>query len=284
MQPDPNTAIILDNIVTQLNNIKRIEDVSLAVCEFAMGFATSARTWDLSFGLSSIETNKEANLDYDVVLGKGVVTYISSEIIMNGTNGEYPLNIQALLTDIAPLQNTYAFGSIYLKYNSGAEIDVSLYPYGTHPLLMFRDIDQNTVMDMIMDDKIGSAAPSGTLELFRFIVDIEDYTHGVGSVLNKLRIILIDKRKIRGWAGFAEENMAVNLIPTLLERKDNIYTSIDTSSGGNSLEDVIKNLVATWMDMDWEGGFNAFWYDSINNPTSLYILPDALKTYIDANF
>ena len=99
----------------------------------------------------------------------------------------------------------------------------------------------------------------------------EDHYHA-----NIFKIIMLDMRRPRGWAGFAEEKFAVNIIPYLLKYKVDISEFMGDSDNLLCFRDAVKNIVEKWINLSWPGGFKVFW-DS-------YGLPENIHDYIAQNF
>jgi hypothetical protein len=315
MQPDPNTAIIFDKIITQLENIKNSQDILTSIAEFAMGFPLENRQLDVCFGFNKVSPIMLENFNKDMVIGQGIYRidgedvqifspesipiynyfrYLSegnhSEAVKYFSNlNESPIDIKSKIAEAfygEPLQNVYLFGSLYFNHLLPEEeqMGVELIRGGLsdtgRPLVLIRDMDENLMVDLVKNNKISGTSSEG-LELFKFIVSI-DYFTGASqdSCLNKFKIITIDLRKSRGWAGFSEENLAVNLTPALIAYKNNIINSISSLNDVFSIEILVKNIIESWINLSWFGGFQNFW----NDPSSNYILPSKLHDYIETNF
>jgi hypothetical protein len=274
MQPDPSTAIILDNIVAQLNNITKCEDISLAISEFAMGYPTAVRNLDICFGFNQILNG------YSITISNGTYRF-DTAVHELSIISELVDNIDEKLGSIK-LSNVYVCGNIraYIDINDNnlLKFDVGLFRGGTgietepdpdEILFIGRDIDEDTIVNMVLDDTIVVVPKTDYLELYRFILSVNRY-NVEDARFNDYKIIMIDMRKPRGWGGYAEEALAINMIPALLEQKDNIKTILT-----DNVEVAIKNMVDIWMKMAWSGGFDAYWNGN---------LPPNLDTYIQENF
>ncbi|MGG2377334.1 hypothetical protein ACE400_29460, partial [Salmonella enterica] len=84
-----------------------------------------------------------------------------------------------------------------------------------HVYLVSQDYDINTAENMFLTGIIEPYIPANTFELFRFILDIQYYDPNDES-RNIIHVHTIDLRKIRGYGGFSEESLSVNVVPSLI--------------------------------------------------------------------
>lgn len=278
MTPSKYTANVLDSLIRGRDLIYSSKDISLSLEEFAMGINLYVRDLDLCWGYAAIEPELAANYNKEAVISLGVMKQDGN--LLNVPTTESGLSLSSLL-DVGgaePLQDVYAFGSIYLQSNT-APLSPNVIPLllrgganGTgNRLLISKDIDIDTALDSFKNGDISIAAPSGVvLEIYRFIMDIS-YYDSTESYKNRIQTHLIDMRKPRGWGGYAEENMGTVLIPAAIENYNNVTDSVAES------ENAVKDIVNTWVQLSsWEPDFLNFWRKSGSN-----IMPPRLERYLD---
>ena len=298
--PDPNTAFIMDEVIREYYHIQNTKDDFVALVEFATGRFDTSHTLDVGFGFNRISPIYSQE---DFVLGQGIYRVNASPVpsifppyIDNNPYriypfdpehigvhpqqylAEYPLpvSIQTLLAPLV-LKNVYMFASVYFSPNESTKINTD-FVRGENglPISLIKDIDFDAVKQLVMDDLLNGTASiaSDAIELYKIIIDV-DYFNGVaGDLTNIVTSYIVDQRKCRGWAGFAEENFSANLVPALIRYRNAVLTSINTNTKGNSLDDRIESLVDTWKDLDWPGGFDTFWLGGD------YALPPYINEYI----
>jgi len=277
MSPNKYTANVLDSMIRGRDLVYSSLDISLSLEEFAIGVNLSVRNLDLCWGYAAIEPQRDINYDKEAVISLGVSK--QNGYLLNVPIYEEGLSLSSLLGSGEPLQNVYAFGSIYLQTNI-SPASPSVVPLllrggsggtGTR-LLMSKDIEVDTVIDAFKSGDFPIVAPpmSGSvLEIYRFVMDIAYYDTNA-SYKNRIQTHLIDMRKPRGWGGYAEENMGVILIPAAIANYNNVTIGVEDS------ENAVKDVVETWVQLTtWEPDFLQFWKKSGSN-----VMPGRLERYL----
>ena len=281
--PNLDTASILNDIVINLNKSKQAADIVSAASEFALGYPKEVRDLYLCLGFNKVNSLYEDNTSIDLIIGKGFARRSSNQVY--STAFEYPIyselpgytpemniNIQTELGN-TKFRDVYAFGNI--TFDGQSSPVVKLTTFDTVPLLMVRDVSETDIVSMIEQGIVSfPTVASNSVELLRFIVSIDDYTGIPGDARNNLKIITLDTRRLMGWFGFAEEKLAVNMIPSVVLYKNEIDSILESYS------DIVNDIVANWLNLEWDGGFVNYWvnlYPSIVLPTNLY-------NYIQTNF
>jgi len=280
--PHINTATVLDSMIRGRDLIYGSIDRSYALEEFAMGVNLEVRDLDICWGYSYIEPELAANSDKEMTVGIGVTR--QSGNLNNVPNTEAGLSLSDLL-DVGgaePLQNVYAFGSVFLQSNVAPNAP-NVVPLllrggatgeGTR-LLTSRDFTVSEALDALKNGDVPAVTPPAgtTLEIFRFLLDIT-YFDSSNSYKNRINTYVIDMRKPRGWGGYAEENMGSILIPSSITNYNNVSISVEDA------EDAVKEIVQTWVELpSWEPDFLHFWQKSGGN-----IMPARLERYLDETF
>lgn len=282
MPPNKYTANVLDAMIRGRDLIYSSLDKSYSLEEFAMGIHLEVRDMDVCWGYSFIEPQLAANYDKEATLSIGVSKQDGS--LNNTPADEFGLSLSDLL-DVGgaePLQNVYAFGSIFLQANTPPATP-SVVPLllrggsngtGTR-LLVNKDFDIETAVSAMANGDVAPVTPpAGTvLELFRFVMDIT-YFDSSASYKNRIQTHMIDLRKPRGWGGYAEENMGVILIPAAINNYNSVTAGVDMS------ENAVKDIVETWVQLPtWEPDFLQFWQKSGSN-----VMPERLERYLEEVF
>jgi len=145
-------------------------------------------------------------------------------------------------------------------------------------LLISRNYDVNTALKLQNKNMIGNVVIPPTiegateivnLELMKFVVDI-NYYNPENASLNDYRIYVNDNRLPRGWAGYADENMASILTPTLIT-----YYMSNLNQTSN-INNAIKDLINTWASSpSWNPDFITYW-------RTQNTLPDNLRAYLNS--
>jgi hypothetical protein len=279
MSPNKYTANVLDSMLRGRDLIYSSQDTSLSLEEFAMGVNLTVRDLDLCWGYASVEPQLTTNYAKEAVISIGVTRQEGD--LLNIPSVESGLSLSSLL-DIGgaePLQNVYAFGSIFLQSNT-APTAPTIVPLllrgGTNGtgtrILMNKDFDIDTAISALQNGDITPVAPPSSgfiLEIYRFIMDITYYDSNE-SYKNRIETHLIDVRKPRGWGGYAEENMGVTLIPAAITNYNNVIAGVNIS------ENAVQNIVNTWVQLPtWEPDFLHYWQKSGSN-----IMPARLEQYL----
>lgn len=298
--PDNDSALILNRIIAAYNLIRDSGDRMTAITEFACGAPSTVRPCDICFGFCEIEpVFTSVNINTDLVLGQGIYrlgddihtnTYSemgvnnpfmdnNEEVILPNYLGEIPINIKsqiiASLGSTARLRDVYMIATVYFNIADPHHID-SVFVKGSsggYPLLFCRDISEESLVSIIKDNTLSGVSdlPPNSLELFKVVISIDNFVAD-NETENRLKTIVIDNRKPRGWGGFFEEKMAVNIMPVLIKYTDSFIIAVTSTTG---LSASIANLVLAWKSLSWPGGFDSYW----DNET--HVLPLDLYNYIN---
>lgn len=273
------TANLLNGLILELDNLVKGEDIYLSLEEFALGQPKQIRSIDLCWGYSSVEPSTSELAKKELVLGYGVTRNSTGEL--DKVNYSFSSNdLTTLLPSNQDFENIYAFGSIFMTPSATLGNNPTIEPVilkGTSsgsPLLMTRDIDLNTIKKMIETDEVNSAIKpeSDSMEIFKFLLDIKFY-NSTKPQLKNVKIYLFDKRLPRGWGGFADEFMALNLTSNIIYKKEDYTELLDTYQLN------IYNIVKSWINLrSWSPSFIDFWTANSN------YLPARLKTYLELEF
>lgn len=274
------TATLINNYILETDKLVEGQDIYLSMQEFALGLPDSIRNLDLCWGYAVVEPQNSTQFQYEINLGRGVTRNSTGNLDIFVYDTNY-FNLSSLLPSGITLSNVYAFGSIFMSPDTiGMDSTVSFQPVllkgessGT-PIFICKDIDIDTIYDMMQTDSIGSAiAPDAdSLELYRFALDI-NYYNSSSPELKDIKIYIYDKRKPRGWGGFNDEIMGTSLTPYLIYKKED-YDSFLLSSQQN-----VYNLVKSWMNMRvWSPTFIDYWLANSSD------MPQRLKQYLNEKF
>ncbi|MGG2324627.1 hypothetical protein, partial [Salmonella enterica] len=78
-----------------------------------------------------------------------------------------------------------------------------------------------------------------------------------------------DLRKIRGYGGFSEESLSVNVVPSLIVSKKNNHSIVQ------NIKDSFKNLVKAWVTLSsWSPNFIDYWQANFD------LMPPGLQNYL----
>lgn len=300
IQPNPDTAYIIDDIITQLNVVKTMQDNLLALSEFAIGFALSQRDIDICLGFNIVTPLEQANISNDLVFGQGLyktnntidvfppktevnvenpykISIVGNSLTAENSNAvdyyvtEY--GVDNVLSEIGniKLQDTYLFGAIY--FDTTSIVTKILKGTTGDYVKLFRDLSEDEISLFVTSNfntlySAPGVLPNGSIEIFRFIISIDYYGGLLTDKNNRYKIIPIDIRKNRNWSGLAEEYISSILIPSILIYKNDFNESLAIS------EAKVNLLVNKWIGLSWVGGFDKFWDGSV------YTLPDGLHDYI----
>jgi len=278
-------ANLLDKLIVDLNIIESTDNMALAHEEFALGYPVQNRPLDLCFGHAPT-TPRETYAP--LVVGLGLIRCndsVPTTVIPSGPDqSEFLFDPLANLS--IPVQDCYAFGSIFVQTYIYSNIlykniimgmvESSL---GTGSMLLIsRNYDVNTALKLQNKNMIGNVVIPPTiegateivnLELMKFVVDI-NYYNPENASLNDYRIYVNDNRLPRGWAGYADENMASILTPTLIT-----YYMSNLNQTSN-INNAIKDLINTWASSpSWNPDFITYW-------RTQNTLPDNLRAYLNS--
>lgn len=294
------TASIFNSLILNYDQLINAKDYYLSLQEFAIGQPTTARPTDLCWGYANSKPdsyNLSAFLssptlsEIESVIGQGICRVTNNDVTKKLTvvNTSFvPVYITSSLLDISEnkYKDVYAFANIYLTQNGtdlGSDLplcQVSLEilrgQTGGSPLLMTKDLDLSTVLNMIYSDEIPDAEKpqEDSLNIFNVLIDIH-YLDPDNPALKNVDLYFIDKRLPRGWGGFADEDMSVYLTTFLTSKYLDYLDLIET------IEVSIYNVIRNWINMRiWTPNFIDFW----NDPENSGKMPDRLKEYLNKKF
>jgi len=267
-QPSYASAVLLNNLVIQLNVIKNSIDYVNALKEYALANTDIDRGLILGYGCAIVDKKIQAQVNSDIVLAKALVSYNSGDNFTTINSTEYYANLFTPLNNGNIYQDCYAAGTVYLiSYESGG-IQYSFYSdlvRGSNnngsPLLYSKDIKITELEDLINEKAISYAPiPTGytnlkTLPIYSFIIDIDYYN---GDLLKSTyNIKFYDIRKQRGVFGFIDEDMNARLTPSIIKTEkslNNQYTRMY-----NSLINILKPWV---FSSGWNPSFAQYWQNA----------------------
>jgi hypothetical protein len=267
-QPSYASAVLLNNLVIQLNVIKNSIDYVNALKEYALANTDIDRGLILGYGCAIVDKKIQAQVNSDIVLAKALVSYNSGDNFTTINSTEYYANLFTPLNNGNIYQDCYAAGTVYLiSYESGG-IQYSFYSdlvrgsnNNGYPLLYSKDIKITELEDLINEKAISYAPiPTGytnlkTLPIYSFIIDIDYYN---GDLLKSTYSIkFYDIRKQRGAFGFIDEDMNARLTPSIIKTEkslNNQYTRMY-----NSLINILKPWV---FSSGWSPSFAQYWQNA----------------------
>ena len=289
------TAKLLTDVLLAMDLLVQGKDEYFSLQEFALGLPLENRTIDLCYGFAKVPPTTSALAEFEAVIGHGVSRITNEDVTAKLTKIKRSftgLDFTSLLPSGQVYQNVYAFANIFLEQsapsmgnnNPAASVSTSLLKgelSGT-PIFMTKDLDVKSVIEMSRKDEIPDAtcetnypsAPPENIKIFNVIIEI-NYFDPDDLATKDVVFHYIDKRKPRGWGGFAEEFMGVYLTPYIIN-KNNDYDKIY-----NELDQSFYNLVKAWINLRfWSPSFIDFWTD----PTNSDLMPERLKEYLDLRF
>ena len=289
------TAKLLTDVLLAMDLLVQGKDEYFSLQEFALGLPLENRTIDLCYGFAKVPPTTSALAEFEAVIGHGVSRITNEDVTAKLTKIKRSftgLDFTTLLPSGQVYQNVYAFANIFLEQsapsvgnnNPAASVSTSLLKgelSGT-PIFMTKDLDVKSVIEMSRKDEIPDAtcetnypsAPPENIKIFNVIIEI-NYFDPDDLATKDVVFHYIDKRKPRGWGGFAEEFMGVYLTPYIIN-KNNDYDKIY-----NELDQSFYNLVKAWINLRfWSPSFIDFWTD----PTNSDLMPERLKEYLDLRF
>ena len=285
--PNPYTAYVFDSVVRSLDRLNAMRETALALEEYGLGAPLAERDLDLCYGLAAVDTRSASNATAELVVGTGLARYLNDAVpdqVHTGIPPEQPFNPTSLLGSLV-VQDAYAFGGVFLRAWTSVgvpafDVQVELVrgAGGGNPLLMLRDISQSEVLDWLEEGLAGEttvpAAPGGstnyrTLEIMRFLIDIT-YFDGNDSAKNRLTVIPVDQRRVRGALGFAEEALGALLVPALVRAESATQEQYTQANAA------VKEMIDQWVQLDsWQPNFLQYWQ------TSIVPMPDRLREYLE---
>lgn len=279
-QPSYASAVLLNNLVIQLNVIKNSIDYINALKEYALAKTDVDRGLILGYGCAIVDKKIQAQINSDIVLAKALVSYNSGVNFSTINATEYYANLFTPLNNGNVYQDCYAIGTVYLiSYESGG-IQYNFYSdlvRGSNnsgsPLLYSKDIKISELEDII-NEKVLSYAPIPTgytnlktLPIYSFIIDIDYYN---GDLIKSIYSIkFYDIRKQRGAFGFIDEDMNSRLTPSIIKTEKSLNSQYTRMY--NSLIKILKPWV---FNSSWSPSFAQYWQNA-SKP-----MPIELKNFI----
>ncbi|MEY4332100.1 MAG: hypothetical protein RLZZ196_838 [Bacteroidota bacterium] len=278
------TASIINDLIISLDLLKQGKDEYFSLEEFALGQPLLKRDIDLCYGYAKVPATTNTLAAFEAVIGKGLARITTDDVeakLAKPSVAFTGINFTDQLPADTKYQNVYAFANVFISRTDGGVVnspEASILKgenTGT-PIFMLKDLDIDTLLAMSNNDEIpdaeGPADPY--IKIFNVIIEINYYDPNDSSTKDVI-IHFIDKRKPRGWGGFAEEFMGVYLTPYIINKNtdyNKIYKSIDQN---------IYNLVSNWINLRfWDPSFIDFWQNPINND----LMPLRLKQYLNLRF
>lgn len=277
MSPNDKSAIILDNLVKSLDILYTGVDYSAAIKEHSLGSDFTSQVLELGYGLSAIQSNNPANLLNILVLGQG---YSKSNLpgynLIPSSGYEIGLSLNDILSTSNVYENCFIIGSVFLSLDGSNNpiITSSLFkpsndPTSSDPVIIYKDITFDDV-EKITNNSTEIVSSSGytvSLELLRFILDVDYYDGNLSSA--RASLYIIDNRKTRGVLTFAEENLAFSFMNALnlnYQLTQRIY---------NTTKSNIKTIISDWVSLSsWDPSFVEYW------TTPGHTLPTNLKNFL----
>lgn len=277
MSPNEYSATILDNLVKSLDILYVGVDYAAAIKEHSLGADFITQNIELGYGLSAIQSNNSNNLTNILVLGKG---YSKSTLggydLIPSSGNETGLSLINILSTSTVYENCYVIGSIFLSLDGSNNpiITANLFkpindPSSTDSIIIYKDISFDDVEKIVNNSTeiVSSSGYTVSLELCRFILDIDYYDGNLSSARAALHII--DNRKTRGVLTFAEENLAFSFMNALNLNYQLTQRIYDTTKSN------IKTIIDDWVSLSsWDPSFVEYW------TTPGHTLPTNLKNFL----
>ena len=278
--PLPITAQSLNAIIQYADLLNDYQDAAMANAEMALGAPLETRALDLCIGFAPAGPLLIANALQDITVGPGLAR--RGGALLSGVMTETGLAVRSLLGSYS-LANCYAFGSVFLSSDNP---NVSVAPYtqvvmagpSSYPFLISNNIDMDTAKTMFEMDRIpmpvAPTSPSGvvTMEIFRFVVNIVFFDPS-NPQNDLVTIEAIDLRKMRGFGGFADEAMAVALVPAAISDQRNSAKYVQL------INKEISNIVKAWVfTSSWNPNFIQYWQAHLD------LMPARLRSYLFTEF
>lgn len=277
MSPSEYSAIILDNLVKSLDILYAGVDYSASIKEHSLGANFTTQDIELGYGLSAIKSNNPSNLLNILVLGKGYSKSTLGGYDLIPTSGnETGLSLNDILTTGTIYENCYIIGSVFLSLDgfNNPIITANLFkpandPSSSDSIIIYKDITFEDVEKIVNNSTeiVSSSGYTTTLELFRFILDVDYYNGNLSSA--RALLYIIDDRKTRGVLTFAEETLAFSFMNALNQNylsTQRIYDRTKTN---------IKTIINDWVSLSsWDPSFVEYW------TTPGHTLPTNLKNFL----
>jgi len=277
MSPSEYSATILDNLVKSLDILYIGVDYSASIKEHSLGSDFTSQNIELGYGLSAIQSNNTSNLLNILVLGKG---YSKSTLggydLIPLSGNETGLSLNNILSTSSVYENCYVIGSIFLSLDGSNNpiITANLFkpinePSSSDSLIIYKDISFEDVEKIVNNSTeiISSSGYTTSLELLRFILDVDYYEGNLSSA--RASLYIIDDRKTRGVLTFAEETLAFSFMNALNQNYQLTQRIYDT------IKSNIKIIINDWVSLSsWDPSFVEYW------TTPGHTLPTNLKNFL----
>jgi hypothetical protein len=282
------TAHLLNQVLLAMDLLTDGKDDLLALQEFALGMPEDNRPIDLCYGYARVPASTSALAQYELIIGKGITRITTNDVTAKLTkvNVDFTgLNVTSLLPADKIYQNVFAFGNIFIAQttpglddNPTATLSIELLKGESSgpPIFLVKDINVDDLILMSRRDEITEAeGPANPyIKLFNIIIEI-NYFDPDDIATKDVIFHIIDKRKPRGWGGFAEEFMGVYLTPKVINK------NLDFDEFYDDFDQKFYNLVKGWINLRfWNLSFLDFW----SNPANSDLMPDRLKQYLEKRF
>lgn len=278
MPPNNLSATILDNLVKSLDILIVGLDFSKSIKEHSLGADIETRDLEVGYGLSSIISNSFDYLLSIAVLGKGYVKSVLGgyNVAFNNKN-QTGISLADIINNSDIYNNCYFIGAINLALDGSNNPILSTNLFtpsidltATEPFIIYKDISLEEVTNIVnfSSDFISNSGYNTSIELYRFILDVDYYDGSTQSA--RAALYLIDNRQISGVLTFAEESLAFSFMNALNQNyslTQRIYEKTKTN---------IKTIVNDWVSLSsWEPSFVGYW----NLPGNT--LPTNLKNFLE---
>jgi hypothetical protein len=277
MSPNEYSATILDNLVKSLDILYVGVDYSASIKEHSLGADFTLQNIELGYGLSAIQSNNPNNLLNILVLGKGYSKSTLGGYDLIPTSGnETGLNLNNILTTSTIYENCFIIGSVFLSLDGSNNpvISVGLSkpvndPTSSNPIVIYKDISFEEVEKIVNNSTeiVSSSGYAVSLELFKFILDVDYYNGNYNSA--RVALYMIDERKTRGVLTFAEETLAFSFMNALNQNYELTQRIYDRTKSN------IKTIIDSWVSLSsWDPSFVEYW------TTPGHTLPANLKNFL----
>jgi hypothetical protein len=277
MSPSEYSAIILDNLVKSLDILYIGVDYSAAIKEHSLGADFTTQNIELGYGLSAIQSNNPSNLLNILVLGKGYSkSTLGSYDLIPTSGNETGLSLNNILSTTTIYENCYMIGSVFLSLDGSNNpiITANLFkptsdPSSSDSVIIYKDISYEDVEKIVNNSTeiVSSSGYTTSLELFRFILDVDYYDGNLSSA--RASLYIIDDRKTRGVLTFAEETLAFSFMNALNQNYQLTQRIYDTTKSN------IKTIINDWVSLSsWDPSFVEYW------TTPGHTLPTNLKNFL----
>jgi len=282
------TAILLNNTLLAIDLMTSGKDEYFSLKEFAIGAPLVNRSIDLCYGYAKVPPTTSTTAAFEAVVGQGITRITNNDVTAKLTrvnNSFTGINFTNLLPAGKVYENVYAFGNVFISQTESFLIDNPTATLTRNilkgetsgvPIFMAKDVDLDTVIQMARRNEIPEAECTEENFIKIFDVIIEIFFFDPNDIATKNVVLhFIDKRKPRGWGGFAEEFMGAYLTPQTIN-KSNDYNLVL-----KNINDNFYNLVNSWINLrSWSPSFIDFWQQAENNA----LMPDRLKEYLEIRF